>query len=94
MLQEKEITSAPPHTGDAKGGGKKGITSVKILQGALDRKDIQGLGAFSLTHEETGERTSKKHNCYGDLKHWTHSARRRDKRNYKPHFQLHRTSLR
>lgn len=36
---KKEITSAPPHAGDAKGGGKKGITSVKILQGALDRED-------------------------------------------------------
>lgn len=57
---EKEITSAPPHTGDSKGGGKKGITSVKMLQGALDREDTQGLGAFSLTQEETGERTSKK----------------------------------
>lgn len=39
---------------------KTGITSVKILLGALDREDTQGLGAFSLTHEETGERTSKK----------------------------------
>lgn len=57
---EKEITSAPPHTGDSKGGGKKGITSVQMLQGALDREDTQGLGAFSLTQEETGERTSKK----------------------------------
>lgn len=73
---------------------KTGITSVKILQGALDREDTQGLRDFSLTHEETGERTSKKHHCYSDLKHWIHSARRRDKRNYKPHFQLHGTSLR
>lgn len=39
---------------------KKGITSVKMLQGALDREDTQGLGAFSLTQEETGDRTSKK----------------------------------
>lgn len=52
---EKEITSAPPRTGDSKGGGKKGITSVKILQGALDREDTQGPGACSLTQEETGQ---------------------------------------
>lgn len=43
-----------------KGRRKKGITSVKTLQGALDREDTQGLGAFSLTQEKTGERTSKK----------------------------------
>lgn len=43
-----------------KGRRKKGITSVQMLQGALDREDTQGLGAFSLTQEETGERTSKK----------------------------------
>lgn len=56
---EKEIKSAPPNTGDSKGGGRKGLHQLKHCK-ELWTEDTQGLGAFSLTQEETGERTSKK----------------------------------
>lgn len=56
---EKEIKSVPPNTGDSKGGGRKGLHQLKYCK-ELWTEDTQGLGAFSLTQEETGERTSKK----------------------------------
>lgn len=92
---EKEITSAPPHTGDSKGGGKKkGLHQLKCCKELWTERIHRGL-VLSASHRKKQEtEPAKNHHCYGDLKHWMHSARRRDKRNYKPHFQLHRTSLR
>lgn len=76
---EKEITSAPPHTGDSKGGGKKGLHQLKYCKELWTERIHRG-SVLSASHRKEQEREpAKSHHCYGDLKRWTHSARRRDK---------------
>lgn len=93
---EEDITSAPPHTGDVKGGGKKlGITSVENTRAELwpERVRIHRGSAPSASHMEKQEREKQQDTIAIMIQSTgTHSARQREIRNYKPHFQLHRTT--